>query len=367
MKLTTTLAFALVALAGATSPDPENLDNVDHPDYLATIDLDEVEREELSGTELFPRKQVQVCEAAVFGSRPVWESTRNKDNFAESMATLIKSRSDKHNCGIIRGEIDEISFNYRATGKHCDTTAQSDTIQGALKKALRLPGKDSIYPTMCFRLSHKAGTWNGFLSVGPSKLFNKASPCDGSLRFDTCASGGKKDARGISDERETASFPDGWFAYDLSTFDNTTSVEKRTQDNVCAVALTYITNTLVSAAQIKNFAQGISAVMHKKSEKRDCAATDGRFGDIAFKYHSTGKDCHTTSELGTIEGAIYHQLMEVHPHSIPETECIRFDHDGTWRGWLLYGPAGKVDLTRYCGEMLNFGQCHKGGKKYDFN
>jgi hypothetical protein len=188
MKLTTTFAFALVAFAGATSQDPENLDTVDHPDYMATIDLDEVESETLSGQELFPRKQVQACEAAVFGSRPVWESVKRKDNFAETIASLIKSRSDHKNCGIITGVVDEISFSYSATGKGCDTTAQRDTIQGALKQALRLPGKDSIYPTMCFRLSHGAGSWNGFLSVGPTKLYNTASKCDGRLRFDTCAS-----------------------------------------------------------------------------------------------------------------------------------------------------------------------------------
>jgi hypothetical protein len=31
-------------------------------------------------------------------------------------------------------------------------------------------------------------------------------------------------------------------------------------------------------------------------------------------------------------GAIHHQLMEVHTNSIPDSECIRFDHAGTWRG-----------------------------------
>jgi hypothetical protein len=164
MKLSNILTYAFVVAAAATVPT-QNL-----PDYLVTIDLDDMERE-MNGTGIMARKQIKACESNEHVNGPVAADQRNKADFAEAMASIIFQRSRRNNCAITQGTLDEISFRYSSTGNNCDTTAQQDTIQGALKKALALPGKDSIWPTMCLRLTH-GGTWTGYLALGSAAVFD---------------------------------------------------------------------------------------------------------------------------------------------------------------------------------------------------
>lgn len=173
MKLATAFTLAFAALATASTPQK--------PHAMVSIELEDVERE-LNGNELVARKQVTVCEADNFTSRPVSIGLRNKSDFVQSLASIIYRRVQRHDCTQTRGTIDDISYQYHTVGRHCDTTAQQIMIEGALKKAMNLPGRTAIWPTMCLRLKH-GGTWEGFRAVGEASMFNQGVLCDGSLNF----------------------------------------------------------------------------------------------------------------------------------------------------------------------------------------
>lgn len=378
------LIFALALAAFATATEQKS----DLPDFALSIDLEDIERE-INGTSLVARKQVEVCETANFQARPVNAQPRNKRAFASTMASIIYDRSRQQDCTLLDGRGFDISYRYFVDGNsktHCDTTAEKLTIQGALNKALALPGKAAIWPTMCLRLKH-GGKWTAYLSLGHTDVYNNNLQCGPGLEFASqdCVSGGKKDARSTVNKaiedpgsisapkaKDRAVFPDTWFSYDLASFDGTSSLEARKPDQVCTAKSTYfsnVTNFLVSVNTIKGFITSIASLMKSKSDDEDCAVTSGAFAGIAFRYYATGdgnSDCATTSELGTIEGALWHHFQEVHANGIPESECLKFSHDGKWKGWLLYGPSDTVDLSRYCGDRLNFGDCTKGGKKDNF-
>ncbi|KAJ5139200.1 uncharacterized protein N7515_004048 [Penicillium bovifimosum] len=110
----------------------------------------------------------------------------------KSIAGGIKELSNQHDCRVMSGLIDGISWSYHSTGAHCDTTAQLDTIAGAIKK---YPDKSEHYKvcgTQCLRLDH-GGTWNGWLKFGPAEGFNKNAYCGPGLSFSGCISGGNND------------------------------------------------------------------------------------------------------------------------------------------------------------------------------
>lgn len=133
------------------------------------------------------------------------------------------------------------------------------------------------------------------------------------LLDDVSTSGGKKDARSISetpgvqnkDIKDVATFSDTWTAYDLETSDNTTTdIEARKQDEVRTAKSTYLsdlTNILVSSSVVLAFTLRIPALMKTKSDNEDCATSTGSFGRIGYKYYAIGSDCATTSQvIGTM-------------------------------------------------------------------
>jgi hypothetical protein len=54
----------------------------------------------------------------------------------QNLAGGIKALSDQHSCNTMSGTIEGVRYTYHSTGQHCDTTAQRDTIAGAIKKFL---------------------------------------------------------------------------------------------------------------------------------------------------------------------------------------------------------------------------------------
>jgi hypothetical protein len=89
------------------------------------------------------------------------------------------------------------------------------------------------------------------------------------------------------------------------------------------------------------------------NNSNDCAVTDGRIDLVAYRYYSNGPRCATNSDFGGIEDSIYHSLQRLDAVDIPGCRCMKFDQGGPWEGWLMYGPAGKVDLASYCGPVLD--------------
>jgi hypothetical protein len=92
----------------------------------------------------------------------------------------------------------------------------------------------------------------------------------------------------------------------------------------------------------------------KKPNKNDeCAVIMGSEYGVAYHYFSTGRNCATNSQVGSIEDSIFHNLQRVDSADIPECTCVKYDQGGDWEGWLMYGPEGKVDLSRYCGPSIS--------------
>jgi hypothetical protein len=89
------------------------------------------------------------------------------------------------------------------------------------------------------------------------------------------------------------------------------------------------------------------------NNSNDCAVTDGRIDLVAYRYYSNGPKCATNSDLGDIESSIYHNLQRLDAADMPDCRCMKFDQGGPWEGWLMYGPAGNVDLASYCGPVLD--------------
>jgi hypothetical protein len=102
------------------------------------------------------------------------------------------------------------------------------------------------------------------------------------------------------------------------------------------------------------------------NNSNDCAVTDGRIEQVAYRYYSNGPNCAKNSELGSIEDSIHHNLLRLDSDDVPNCRCVKFDQGSAWEGWLMSGPAGIIDLAEYCGPVLDGKldwDCSKGSKE----
>lgn len=79
----------------------------------------------------------------------------------------------------------------QSTGRHCDTTAEQETIAGAIEHHIKNNGH-KICGTQCLELTH-GGTWHGYLLIGPASNFDHKAYCGPKVSFKHCDSGGKGD------------------------------------------------------------------------------------------------------------------------------------------------------------------------------
>ena len=109
------------------------------------------------------------------------------------------------------------------------------------------------------------------------------------------------------------------------------------------------------------FATTASASWWSK-EETSCAVVSGTAEGIAYRYHAhpaTGESCVTSELNEAIRASIEHSFKTLDLGCLPDSSCMPVDHDGewsrgAWRGYLLYGPEGKVNLTKYCGPTIEF-------------
>jgi len=98
------------------------------------------------------------------------------------------------------------------------------------------------------------------------------------------------------------------------------------------------------------------------TEKPSCAQISGVSQGIAYRYYAhpaTGGSCVTSEWNNAIQASIEHSFEKLDLSCLPDSTCVPVDHDGewsrgAWRGYLLYGPEGKVKLTKYCGPTIEF-------------
>ena len=95
------------------------------------------------------------------------------------------------------------------------------------------------------------------------------------------------------------------------------------------------------------------ATAKKPDKSNECAVSDGSVHGVAYRYYSNGPKCARNSEVGSIEGSIYHNLLRLDATEFPDCRCVKYDRGGAWEGWLLYGALGKVDLAGYCGPTID--------------
>ncbi|KAM5522391.1 hypothetical protein FOXYSP1_16282 [Fusarium oxysporum f. sp. phaseoli] len=161
------------------------------PDSLALYHLEDFESEDSA---LEKRRHVTVCERIItITSHCVIIGGAIKERTWRSGAA-IKHASNVKTCSTLTGHAgpnSNLFYRYRSTGRHCDTTAEQETIAGAIEHHIKNHGH-KICGTQCLELIH-GGTWHGYLLIGPASKFDHKAYCGPEVSFKHCDSGGKGD------------------------------------------------------------------------------------------------------------------------------------------------------------------------------
>ena len=215
---TLVLVFAGLGLA-SPSPSPVSLltkDAIIDPSLKLTdhtVHIDPANFEErtdgLSERSLEKRRGLDICttspdHASEYFAAPEQDQTANVSSIdacasvanvivqvAQSIASLVKSDSNAHDCKAHEGSIDGVTWRVYATGRHCDTTAQLNTIQGAVTKYLEKQNRN-VCGVHCLKLSH-GGTYTGYVTLAPAGNKLDSYYCGPFSSFGNCITGGDKD------------------------------------------------------------------------------------------------------------------------------------------------------------------------------
>ncbi|EXM19552.1 hypothetical protein FOTG_12408 [Fusarium oxysporum f. sp. vasinfectum 25433] len=165
------------------------------PDSLALYHLEDFESEDFESEDsaLEKRRHVTVCERIItITSHCVIIGGAIKLTWRSGAA--IKHASNVKTCSTFIGHAgpnSNLFYRYRSTGRHCDTTAEQETIAGAIEHHIKNHGH-KLCGTQCLELTH-GGTWHGYLLIGPASNFDHKAYCGPEVSFKHCDSGGKGD------------------------------------------------------------------------------------------------------------------------------------------------------------------------------
>lgn len=182
------LSTTLLALPSSCAPSTAATSDIVLPNRWVRYDL-EVPINSTSALER--RKDVTVCEyiGAAASCLVIASNTYQLVNY---LANVIRSAAANQSCGKFTGTYLNVKYRYQANGKNCDTTAEQDTIAGAIDHHLKTVDNNELCATECLDLTH-GGTWDGYLLIGPGDSFEDSMYCGPTLDFDNCSSGGKGD------------------------------------------------------------------------------------------------------------------------------------------------------------------------------
>ncbi|KAI0840133.1 hypothetical protein F5Y06DRAFT_294803 [Hypoxylon sp. FL0890] len=165
------------------------------PTRMHHIDLGEyelIERGEFNASDLEKRRNVDYCWKSVHGAIGCTSLLLGGAGLGATIASFVKGGSNAHDCSSHVAALDGVTFTFRAEGRHCDTTAEQKTIQGAIQKFI-----DGIHNTLCgvdcIKLTH-GGTWTGYVTIAADGIDPSHYYCGKSDVWSTCGSGGKNDA-----------------------------------------------------------------------------------------------------------------------------------------------------------------------------
>lgn len=184
---------ATPVLATSLAPSEQGLN------YTPDLNITETD---LATRGLEKRSPIKMCPMRFIGDYPYCNYSNGEaaiDAWLRPMAVTIKKLSDQNVCAETCGEEKEFKWCYQShtEGSTCNTNAQRETIQGAIRKTMR----DRAYwicEQECFRMSH-GGSWRGSLLIGRKETWDNTRYCGDSLddlQFatdDRCISGGNKD------------------------------------------------------------------------------------------------------------------------------------------------------------------------------
>ncbi|KAJ5835568.1 hypothetical protein N7447_001594 [Penicillium robsamsonii] len=77
---------------------------------------------------------------------------------------VVWAQSKQKTCAKISGNLNGWKYVYYATGCNCDTTAQKETIHGALYHYLSSVEKNKVCGTQCLSIDH-GGTYEGYMKL----------------------------------------------------------------------------------------------------------------------------------------------------------------------------------------------------------
>ncbi|KAF4287969.1 hypothetical protein KXW19_002344 [Aspergillus fumigatus] len=169
-RLITTLCCLTTSLLASTWPS--TIDGKPLPDKWFQISLNGTSLNTRDVAEIAERTPITVCERTVIAVGGCVGIASYVVTFARSIATTIKDLSNGGNCNAMHGTFEGLKWTYYSTGRNCDTTAQHDTIAGAIKKYLNNVEHNDICGTQCLRMDH-GGTWDGWLKLAPVGSFNE--------------------------------------------------------------------------------------------------------------------------------------------------------------------------------------------------
>ncbi|ESZ92107.1 hypothetical protein SBOR_7522 [Sclerotinia borealis F-4128] len=158
--------------------------------------------------------------------------------------------------------------------------------------------------------------------------------------------------------------PDRWIRYDLTPLNTTTtevSLTPRTPASVCERIIQTTNACLKIASILVQAAKTIGASIKALSDDGSCSKSEGSLDGLSWVYYATGRNCDTTAEAATIQGAIKQHLQTTDGSVLCGMECLDLTHSGTWSGFLLIGPTSTFNSAAYCGPTLSFTSCSSGG------
>ncbi|KAK1143940.1 hypothetical protein N8T08_005849 [Aspergillus melleus] len=102
-----------------------------------------------------------------------------------SVAAAIWNRSHQKDCSYHAGNIDGWRYEYHATDRNCEATAQKKIIEGAIRHYLNTVEDNKACGTQCLTLDTNAG----YVKLGKEGVFDSSAYCGPSLNSEGCASG----------------------------------------------------------------------------------------------------------------------------------------------------------------------------------
>lgn len=140
-------------------------------------------------------------------------------------------------------------------------------------------------------------------------------------------------------------------------------LEARTPDTCCGVKLTSgrVGCGIGAFGALATAAIFISSQIKQNSNNNDCELHVGQADGISWTIRATGRNCDTTAQQGTIQGAI-DEYIDALGDKMCGVSCMVLSHGGgTWRGYVTISLDGSNPSNYYCGASQNWGNCYVGG------